>query len=247
MVEKRDREQGQGPERGRSDRTRDRGEHGGERDGERSGGGGRGRGDRDRKSRREDSEREEYDERVVDITRVAKVIKGGRRFAFRTVVVVGDNKGRVGVGIGKARGVPDSIRKGSERARKKMHRVAISGSTIPHEVTASYAGAKVFLKPASPGTGVIAAGGVRAVLEAAGVSDVLTKSQGSPNLLNVAMATLAALAQLRSPEELAQMRGKPVESVRPFWERKQKARPLFETAAPVEPPVEEQKEEDAHE
>ncbi len=172
-----------------------------------------------RREPRRDDEREELDERVIDIKRVAKVIKGGRRFAFRTVVVVGDNKGRVGVGVGKARGVPDSIRKGSERARKNMTNIALSGSTIPYEVTARYGGAKVLLKPASPGTGVIAGGGVRAVLEAVGISDILTKSQGSPNLLNVAMATLAALEQLRSPEEMAAMRGKPVNSVRPFWER----------------------------
>jgi small subunit ribosomal protein S5 len=176
--------------------------------------------DRRRERRDRDDEREELDERVVNITRVAKVIKGGRRFAFRTVVIVGDNRGRVGVGIGKARGVPDSIRKGSERARKDMKRVALSGTTIPHEVTARYGGAQVLLKPASPGTGVIAGGGVRAVLEAAGVRDILTKSQGSANLLNVAMATVKALSMLRSPEEMAAMRGKSVNSVRPFWERK---------------------------
>jgi small subunit ribosomal protein S5 len=181
---------------------------------------------RNRKPRREEEDREELDERVVDIKRVAKVIKGGRRFAFRTVVIVGDNKGRIGVGVGKARGVPDSIRKGAEHARKNMRKVALSGSTIPHQVTARYGGAKVLLKPASPGTGVIAAGGVRAVLEAAGVSDILTKSQGSPNLLNVAMATVDALTELRSPEELARMRGKRTEDVRPFWERK-KEKPLL--------------------
>jgi small subunit ribosomal protein S5 len=167
-----------------------------------------------------EEDREELDERVVDITRVAKVIKGGRRFAFRTVVIVGDNKGRVGVGIGKSRGVPDSIRKGADRARKQMTKVALSGSTIPHAITGEYGGATVLLRPASPGTGVIAGGGVRAVLEAVGVHDVLTKSQGSSNLLNVAMATVAALEQLRSPEQLAAMRGKPVEEMRPFWERK---------------------------
>ena len=174
---------------------------------------------RKRDSRR-DEDREELDERVVDIKRVAKVIKGGRRFAFRTVVIVGDNKGRVGVGVGKARGVPDGIRKGAEQARRNMQKVALSGSTIPYEVTARHGGAKVLLKPASPGTGVIAGGSVRAVLEAVGVRDILTKSQGSPNLLNVAMATVKALSQLRSPEELARMRGKPVHTVRPFWERR---------------------------
>jgi small subunit ribosomal protein S5 len=174
---------------------------------------------RERRDSRRDDDREELDERVIDITRVAKVIKGGRRFAFRTVVIVGDNKGRVGIGVGKSRGVPDSIRKGSERARRNMRRVPLSGSTIPHEVTARFAGAKVLLKPASPGTGVIAGGAMRAVLEAVGVRDVLTKSQGSANLLNVAMATLVALEQLRSPEERAQMRGKDPDEIRPFWER----------------------------
>lgn len=173
----------------------------------------------ERRRERREEEREELDERVVDITRVAKVIKGGRRFAFRTVVIVGDNKGRVGIGVGKARGVPDSIRKAAERARRNMKKISLSGATIPHEVTARFAGAKVLLKPASPGTGVIAGGAMRAVLEAAGVSDILTKSQGSPNLLNVAMATLTALEQLRGAEELAAMRGKSVDQVRPFWER----------------------------
>lgn len=172
-----------------------------------------------RREPRRDDDREELDERVVDIRRVAKVIKGGRRFAFRTVVIIGDNKGRVGVGIGKARGVPDSIRKGSDRARKNMLPVALSGTTIPHPIVGRYGGAKVLLKPASPGTGVIAGGGVRAVLEAAGVRDILTKSQGSSNLLNVTMATLAALRALRSPQEMAAMRGKKVEEVLPFWER----------------------------
>lgn len=175
---------------------------------------------RERGERAEREEREELDERVIDIKRVAKVIKGGRRFAFRTVVVVGDGSGRVGVGIGKARGVPDSIRKGTDRARRQMKRVNLAGTTIPHAVVARYGGAKVLLKPASPGTGVIAGGGVRAVLEAAGVRDILTKSQGSSNLHNVAMATLTALEMLRSAEEMAAMRGKSVDEVRPFWERK---------------------------
>ena len=167
-------------------------------------------------------EEEQLEERVVDIARVAKVIKGGRRFAFRTVIVVGDGKGRVGIGIGKARGVPDAIRKSTDRARRRMRHVNLSGTTIPHPVVARYGGSKVLLRPAAPGTGVIAGGGVRAVLEAAGVRDILTKSQGSPNLLNVAMATLTALQMLRSPEELAAMRSKPVDEVRPFFERKRK-------------------------
>jgi small subunit ribosomal protein S5 len=188
--------------------------------------------DRRREPRRDrDDDREELDERVVDIKRVAKVIKGGRRFAFRTVVIVGDNRGRVGIGVGKARGVPDSIRKGAEKARKNMRKVATSGTTIPYEVSARYGGAKVLLKPASPGTGVIAAGGVRAVLEAVGIRDILTKSQGSPNLLNVTMATIAALEQLRSPEELAAMRGVPVDQVRPFWELREKKGELSDEQA----------------
>lgn len=165
-------------------------------------------------------EREELEERVIDIKRVAKVIKGGRRFAFRTVVVVGDGHGRIGVGIGKARGVPDSIRKGTERARRQMTNINLSGTTISHPVVARYGGAQVLLKPAAPGTGVIAGGGVRAVLEAAGIRDILTKSQGSNNLLNVAMATVAALEQLRSSDEVSAMRGKSINHVRPFWERK---------------------------
>lgn len=187
-----------------------------------------------RRDREREEEREELDERVVDIKRVAKVIRGGRRFAFRTVVIVGDNNGRVGVGIGKARGVPDSIRKGSDRARRSMHKVSLSGRTIPHEVVAEYGGAKVLLRPASPGTGVIAGGGVRAVLEAVGVHDVLTKSQGSNNLLNVAMATIEALHMLRSPEDVAAMRGKRVDEVRPFWERKPRTEVRTETKAESE-------------
>lgn len=173
---------------------------------------------RDRRDREED--REELDERVIDITRVAKVVKGGRHFAFRTVVIVGDGKGRVGIGIGKARSVPDAIRKGTERARRNMERVALSGTTIPHQITSGYGGAEVMLKPASPGTGVIAGGGVRAVLEAAGVRDILSKSMGSNNSLNIAHATMECLRQLKDVQTLAAMRGKDPNEVRPFWERK---------------------------
>lgn len=172
-----------------------------------------------RRQPRREEDREEFDERVIDITRVAKVVKGGRRFAFRAVVVVGDNHGRVGIGIGKARGVPDSIRKASERARRDMAPVSLSGRTIPHPITTKHGGAVVMLKPASPGTGVIAGGGVRAVLEAAGVQDILSKSQGSANILNVAHATIDALRNLRDVEELARMRGKDPAVVQPFWKR----------------------------
>jgi small subunit ribosomal protein S5 len=177
-------------------------------------------GNRSHRRDRREEERDELDERVIDITRVAKVVKGGRHFAFRTVVVVGDNKGQVGIGIGKSRGVPDSIRKGSEGARKHMETVALTGTTIPHEVMGRHGGARVLLRPASPGTGVIAGGGVRAVLEAVGIRDILSKSQGSANILNVAYATLDALRQLQHVEELAAMRGKDPADIKPFWQRK---------------------------
>jgi small subunit ribosomal protein S5 len=161
-----------------------------------------------------------FDERVIEIARVAKVVKGGRRFQFRVTIVTGDNKGKIGIGIGKANAVPDAMRKATERAHKDMRVVKILGTTIPHEVTAQVGGAIVLLKPASAGTGVIAAGGVRAVLEAAGVRDILTKSLGSSNLLNVVKATFNALDHLKSPEEEAVRRGKPVKDLIPFWERR---------------------------
>jgi small subunit ribosomal protein S5 len=170
--------------------------------------------------RRSFEERDELDERVVDITRVAKVLKGGRRFGFRAVVVVGDNEGQVGVGVGKARSVPDAIRKGAARARRDMQSVALMGATIPHEVLAEHGGARVLLRPAARGTGVIAGGGVRAVVEAAGVRDVLSKSLGSSNALNVILATLEGLRQLRSPEEIAQIRGRPLSEVSPAWSQR---------------------------
>jgi small subunit ribosomal protein S5 len=166
---------------------------------------------------------QELDERVVDIARVAKVVKGGRRFSFRVTVVVGDNRGNVGVGIGKANAVPDAMRKASERARKSMKPVAVYDTTIPHEVIGNTGGARVLLKPASRGTGVIAGGGVRAVLEAAGISDILTKSLGSNNVLNVVLATVDALQQLKSPEGEAARRGKSPKDLAPFWERRKNA------------------------
>lgn len=162
---------------------------------------------------------EELDERVVHIARTAKVVKGGRRFSFRAVVVVGDNRGSVGVGVGKAREVPDAIRKGAERARRNMRLIPLTGTTIPHEVISRYSAAKVFMKPAAPGTGVIAGGGVRAVVEAAGIRDILTKSLGSANILNVVKATVQALNELQDPVEIANRRGLPVERVQPFWSR----------------------------
>ncbi|MEW6180778.1 MAG: 30S ribosomal protein S5 [Chloroflexota bacterium] len=163
---------------------------------------------------------QQYDERVIEIARVAKVVKGGRRFQFRVTVVAGDNNGNVGLGVGKANAVPDAMRKASERAHKNMRPIPMIGTTIPHEVVGKTGGAKVLLKPASPGTGVIAAGGVRAVLEAAGIRDILTKSMGSANVLNVVKATFDALSQLKSPKEEAAKRGKPAEELLPFWERR---------------------------
>ena len=163
---------------------------------------------------------QEYDERVIEIARVSKVVKGGRHFTFRVAVVAGDNKGKVGVGIGKANAVPDAMRKATDKARKNMHTVMVAGTTIPHAVLGKVGGAQVLLKPASRGTGVIAGGGVRAVLEAAGISDILTKSLGSSNVLNVVYATVKALDQLKSPQEEAARRGKNLVEVTPFWERR---------------------------
>ncbi len=163
---------------------------------------------------------QEYDERVIEIARVSKVVKGGRHFSFRVTVVAGDNRGRVGVGIGKANAVADAMRKATEKARQDMHKVNLAGTTIPHEVIAKVAGAQILLKPASRGTGVIAGGGVRAVLEAVGVSDILTKSLGSSNVLNVVYATVKALEMLKLPQEEAARRGKNVAEVTPFWERR---------------------------
>jgi len=163
----------------------------------------------------------EYDERVVEIKRVAKVVKGGRRFQFRVAIVAGDNNGTVGLGVGKANSVPDAMKKATAQAHKNMHKVSLRGTTIPHEVVGKTGGARVLLKPASLGTGVIAGGGVRAVLEAVGVHDILTKSLGSANILNVVKATFDALGQLYSPSKLAEMRGKPEKELAPFWERKE--------------------------
>lgn len=163
---------------------------------------------------------QQFDERVIDIARVAKVVKGGRRFSFRVTMVIGDNNGNVGLGIGKAKAVPDAMRKASEKAHKNMRKISLLGTTIAHEVIGEQSGARVLLKPASLGTGVIAAGGVRAVCEAAGIHDILTKSLGSDNMINIVQATFDALAQLKSPQTVAIERGKNVDDVTPYWARR---------------------------
>ena len=171
-------------------------------------------------ARRDFREQEELDERVIDITRVSTVVKGGRTFHFRVVAVVGDNQGKVGLGIGKARGVPDAIGKATTRARRNMHEIPLEGTSIPHEIVGSCGGARVLIRPATKGTGVIAGGAVRPVLEAAGVEDVLSKSLGSSTAVNVVQATMDALDRLRWVEEVAEERGKPVAEVMPFWQRR---------------------------
>ena len=158
-------------------------------------------------------ESRELKERVVEINRVAKVVKGGRRFSFTALVVIGDEVDRVGVGYGKAREVPLAISKAVDDAKKNIFQVPKHGSTITHEVLGKYAAAKVLLRPASEGTGVIAGGGVRAVLELAGIRDILAKSLGTPNPINMLKATVDGLKNLRRPEDVARARGKTVEDV----------------------------------
>ena len=172
----------------------------------------RGRDDRRGQAPKEESK---YLERVVTINRVAKVVQGGRRFSFTALVVVGDGEGMVGVGYGKAKEVPAAIAKGVEEAKKHFFRVPLIQRTIPHPVQGEKAGGVVLLRPASPGTGVIAGGSARAVLECAGVHDVLSKSLGSANAINVVHATVAALKQLETPQQIANRRGLPVEHVAP--------------------------------
>jgi small subunit ribosomal protein S5 len=165
---------------------------------------------RERRQSRQDTPREpkETTEKVVFINRCAKVVKGGRRFSFSALIVCGDQKGKVGVGFGKANEVSEAIRKATDASKKRMVKIAVQENTIPHEVTGEFGGGRVLLRPASPGTGVIAGGGVRAVLEAVGIRDVLAKSLGSSNHANVVNATIAALVQLRPKEEVFKLRGK---------------------------------------
>lgn len=165
-------------------------------------------------NRKPRKDHDEFEEQVVTINRVTKVVKGGRRFRFAALVVVGDRKGHVGMGTGKANEVPDAIKKASDDARKNIFTVPVVGTTIPHEITGKYGAGAVFMRPASEGTGVIAGGAARAVLELAGVTDILTKCLGSRTKINVVRATVDGLKNLRTIDEVAEIRGKKPEEIR---------------------------------